>query len=387
MRPSVPTSQSASAAHTPLAEALVRHIRANGPITFADYMRECLYHPECGYYAQAAPHAVHDRDYYTSVDVHPVFGRLLARQLAEMWEALGRPAQFGVVEMGAGAGKLASQILDFSRSTLPDFYQAQRYMAIERSDARRGQQAALLGEHLNTGRAVSHAEMPEQSIPGCVLSNEFVDALPVHRVLQQEHGLQEVFVGVRGGELCDAPGPPSTPELAAYFERQAIRLQAWQRGEVNLAAEEWIRGVGRLLQRGFALTIDYGHPATELYNQRHMRGTLLAYHRHRAAEDFYARPGEQDLTAHVNFTALQQAGAGAGLETMGLVSQSHFLLALGRGNDFADLYDQGQSEAEKLKARLKLKTLIYPEGMGETFRVLVQKKNVEAAQLTGLKPL
>ena len=135
------------------------------------------------------------------------------------------------------------------------------------------------------------------------------------------------------------------------------------------------------------LTIDYGHEARELYNERHVRGTLLAYHAHRTSEDWYARPGEQDLTAHVNFTALDQWGARAGLARTGLVSQTNFLLALGRGNEFADLYDEGMSEADRVRARLGLKSLIHPEGMGETFQVLIQHQGVDAPRLTGLQPL
>ncbi len=142
--------------------------------------------------------------------------------------------------------------------------------------------------------------------------------------------------------------------------------------------------MGRRLARGYVLTIDYGHPASDLFDDHHMRGTLLAYQNHRASEEFYASPGEQDLTAHVNFTALESWGKRSGLETAGFTSQTAFLLALGQGNEFADLYDEGQTEAERTKARLQLKTLIHPEGMGERFQVLVQGKDVAASPLTGL---
>jgi SAM-dependent MidA family methyltransferase len=144
---------------------------------------------------------------------------------------------------------------------------------------------------------------------------------------------------------------------------------------------------GRALQRGFVLSVDYGHEAQELFNERHMRGTLLAYSRHRAGEDFFTKPGEQDLTAHVNFSALEIAGRRAGLERCGLVSQSAFLLAWGKQNEFADLYDEEQSEIERLRARLLLKTLIFPEGMGETFFVHVMQKGVSGATLTCLQEI
>ncbi len=161
-------------------------------------------------------------------------------------------------------------------------------------------------------------------------------------------------------------------------------MQEGQHAEAGLEACDWIGEIGRRLKRGYVLTIDYGHPAADLFDEHHMRGTLLAYQNHRASEDFYALPGEQDLTAHVNFTALESWGKRAGLETAGFTSQTAFLLALGEGNEFADLYDEGQSEAERTKARLQLKTLIHPEGMGERFRVLIQRRGVSGAQLTGL---
>jgi SAM-dependent MidA family methyltransferase len=156
---------------------------------------------------------------------------------------------------------------------------------------------------------------------------------------------------------------------------------------VGLAAQEWIENAARVLGSGFVLTVDYGHEAHELYNDRHMRGTLLAYSRHRASEDFFSAPGEQDLTAHVNFTMLEQAGERHGLCRAGLVSQSHFLLAWGKANDFSDLYDEGQTETERLRARLLLKTLIFPEGMGETFFVLIQHKNAARCELTCLQEI
>jgi SAM-dependent MidA family methyltransferase len=375
-----------ASARTPLAELLIERIRANGPITFAEFMRECLYHPEFGYYNRSEA-AARIRDYFTSVDVHPIFGRLLARQLAEMWELLDRPARFDVVECGAGIGRLASHILDFSARVLPEFYSALRYTAVEQSAPRRVAQEQFIARHITAGRAASAASLPEAISVGCIFSNELFDALPVHRVLQMQGRLCELLVGLRGGEFCELPGAVSRLELSAYFAGMGIRLLEGQQAEVSLEACDWMHTAGRASGRGFVLSIDYGHEAEELYNERHMRGTLLAYHNHRSSEDYFARPAEQDLTAHVNFTALDLAGRAAGLVRTGLVSQSQFLLALGRTNDFADLYEEGQSEAEKLRARLKLKTLIHPEGMGETFQVFIQHKGIEALPLTGLLPL
>ena len=367
---------------TPLAELLAERIRRFGPMTFADYMRECLYHPVHGYYSKAESKRF--ADYYTSVDVHPIFGRLLTRQLAEMWERLGRPAEFTLVEAGAGAGRLAGHILDFCRQKLPDFYSALRYIAVERSVARRENAYASAKQHADEGHFTASPEIPVHVPHGCLFSNELIDALPVHRVVWDGGALKEVFVDFRDGRFVDLVAPLSTCAITEYFAMQGITLCEGQQAEAGLESCDWITEVGRRLDRGYVLTIDYGHPAADLFDEHHMRGTLLTYQNHRASEEFYASPGEQDLTAHVNFTALETWGKRSGLETAGLTSQTAFLMALGQGNEFADLYEEGQTEAERIKARLQLKTLIYPEGMGEQFQVLIQHKGVQASGMTGL---
>jgi len=366
---------------TPLAELLAQRIRRFGPLTFADYMRECLYHPVHGYYSKAESKRF--ADYDTSVDLHPICARLLARQFAEMWERLDRPAEFTLVEAGAGVGRFAAQVLDFCEAKFPPFYEALRYAAMERSTLRREQAATHSRRHSAAGHFTASAEIPAHIVAGCVFSNELVDALPVHRVVMDGGAMKEIFVGFHDGRFVDVVEPLSTCAISEYFAAQNITLCEGQHAEAGLEACDWISEIGRRLERGYVLTIDYGHPAAELFDEHHMRGTLLAYQNHRASEDFYAAPGEQDLTAHVNFTALELWGKRAGLETAGFTSQTAFLLALGQGNEFADLYDEGQTEAERTKARLQLKTLIHPEGMGERFQVLVQRKGVDVAPLTG----
>jgi SAM-dependent MidA family methyltransferase len=373
------------AVRTPLAALLAERIRACGPITFADYMEACLYHPEHGYYSR--PDARRFADYYTSVDVHPIFGRLLARQFCEMWERMGRPALFSLVELGAGVGRLAVHILDFASHSLPELYSALSYVPIEGSAARRRAQEAALVSHAEAGR-VSFASEPPALIPaGCIFSNEFFDALPVHRVVRESGEVREIYVSLAGDEFAEQFGPLSTLALSDYFSEQGIELAEGQQAEVNLAACRWIEEAGRRLGRGFVVTVDYGHEALELYNERHLRGTVLSYERHRTSEEFYRAPGEQDLTAHVNFTALDLWGRRAGLQRVGLVSQAHFLLALGRSNDFSDLCGENASEIERLRARLLLKKLIHPEGMGEVFQVFLQQKGVQPFRLTGFAPL
>ena len=367
---------------TPLAELLADRILRFGPLTFAEYMRECLYHPVHGYYSK--PEAKRFADYYTSVDVHPIFARLLARQFAEMWESLGQPAEFTLVEAGAGAGRFAAHVLDFCEAKLPDFYDVLRYVAVERSSSRREQATIHSKRHAAAGHFADSAEVPAHVAAGCFFSNELADALPVHRIVMDGSAMKEILVGFRDGNFVDVVAPLSTCAISEYFAAQGIALQEGQHAEAGLEACDWISEIGRRLERGYVLTIDYGHPAADLFDEHHMRGTLLAYQNHRVSEDFYASPGEQDLTAHLNFTALESWGKRSGLETAGYTSQTAFLLALGQGNEFADLYDGGQTEGDRARARLQLKTLIHPEGMGERFQVLIQQKGVTSPPLTGL---
>lgn len=370
---------------TPLAAILAERIRAHGPITFSEYMNACLYDPEHGYYARADQQP--RRDYFTSVDVSPVFGRLLARQFHEMWMQLGRPEPFTLVEAGAGTGALAKQVLNFAAEPLKDFYAALRYVAVERSAARRAAQTVLLESQATPAHVVVSVDLPEQISCGCIFSNELFDAMPVHRVLREKGELRELYVVAEGNSLREQAGQPSTPALANYFAEQGIVLEEQQQAEVCLEACRWIEQAAHKLDRGFLLTIDYGRRAPELYDARHMRGTLLAYARHRANEDYFRAPGEQDLTAHVNFTALEMWGARGGLNRTGFTTQTNFLLALARRSEFEDLQSQGMNEQQQARARLLFKTLIYPEGMGETFQVLVQHKGIESPHLAGFDPL
>ena len=369
---------------SPLHRKLIERIREGGPITFAAYMDACLYDPEFGYYSGEI-----DRrraDYYTSVDISPVFGRLLARQLEEMWRALDRPGQFTIVEGGAAAGALARHVLDFAEERLPEFYSALHYFAVDISPSRRGVAQAALARHSPAGRASISVEIPSFDC-GCIFSNELVDALPVHRVVMTAEGLREIFVDADGARFVERELAPPSAEIPEFFARQDVALRLGQQAECGLAACRWIEDAGGRLARGFVLTVDYGHEAPELFDERHMDGSLLAYSRHRVSEDFYRAPGEQDLTSHVNFTALDLWGRAAGLQRLGLVSQTRFLLGLAGSNNFADLEFEGWSEMEKTRERLSFQNLVNPEGLGERFRVLIHGKGVGKVTLSGLADL
>ncbi len=371
---------------TPLKKLLLETLPRTGPITFERYMELCLYHPEFGYYTQGRERTGAAGDYFTSADLHPVFARLVARQAAEMWNAMGRPPYYTWVEMGAGRGIFAADFLRWVAGALPEFAAALDYIVVEPGQRQRDRIAARLAEAGLAGKVRALANLDAlDPITGCFFSNELVDAFPVNVVTRREGRLREIYVGAKNGSLCEETGPISDSTVAAYAARYAPQLEEGCRMDVNRQALAWMRTVARKLISGFVLTIDYGDTASRLFTPDRSRGTLLAYRGHTASEDFFAAPGETDLTAHVNFSAVIDTGNAHGLDFVGLTTQEKFLLALGEANQFADLYDPGQTEAEKLNARLKLKRLISPEGMGNVFKVLVQQRAFPKTQLTGWK--
>jgi len=371
---------------TPLKGLLLDTLRRTGAMAFERYMALCLYHQEYGYYTQGRDRTGVGGDYFTSPDLHPIFARLIARQAAEMWEMLGRPSRFAWVEMGAGGGLFAQDFLAWVRRVLPDFASALDYAAIEPGPRQRARvRARLAGEGLEgTVRLLENLEQLAP-ITGCFFSNELVDAFPVAVLTRAGGHLREVYVAAQGDELCEKLGPIHDPAIAAALARYPNPLEEGCRAEVNLTATQWMRSVAEKLLRGFVITVDYGDLAQYLCTQDRPQGTLLAYRAHWPSQDFFSAPGEFDLTAQVNFSALIEAGKSAGLELTGLITQQKFLLALGETNEFADLYQPGSSELENLKARLKLKRLIHPEGMGNVFKVLVQHRGINSPRLTGLK--
>ncbi len=361
-------------------------LRRSGAITFERYMALCLYHPEFGYYTQGRERTGVAGDYFTSSDLHPVFARLIARQAAEMWHAMGRPNPFTWVEMGAGRGLFASDFLGWSSGALPEFFAALEYVAVEPGLRQRQNIEARLASAGVKHKARVVADLEElPPVTGCFFSNELVDAFPVHVVTRTGGRLKEICVAAEGDALREKTGPISDTAVAAYVARYAHNLEEGNRVEVNLHAAAWVRTIAEKLSRGFVLTIDYGDMANNLFTPDRPRGTLLAYHGHTADEDYFTSPGETDLTAHVNFTALIDAGKTSGLKFTRFTTQEKFLLALGEANQFADAYDPGQTEMEMLSARLKLKRLISPEGMGNIFKVLVQQRGVSNFALTGWK--
>ena len=334
-------------------------------MTFARYMELALYAPGLGYYMRDADRIGATGDYYTSSHLHPLFGEMIARQLDEMATVLG--GAFTVVEQGAGKGALAYDVLSaLGRGTAAAGRLS--YVIVERSPAMVARQRRLLDPWAASG-AVQWAEaLPAAPIEGCILSNELVDAFPVHRVVRRDGRLAEVYVDAAADGLVETIGPPSTPELEAYLARVGATLIEGQCADINLAALDWMRGVGRALGRGFALTVDYGYPADELFAPHRRRGTLLAYSRHRTNEAFYDRIGRQDLTAHVDFQALKRAAGAAGAQVFGPIDQGRWLTALGIRVRADSLKKASLGRAREIDAALK--RLIGGDAMGRLFKAL-----------------
>ncbi len=356
-------------------------IGEKGKITFADFMDLALYDSKYGYYTTKRDILGKRGDYYTSSDVHPVFGELIARQLEQMWVILGKD-NFTVVEIGAGKGWLCKDILSFIKNMFPEFFEKIEYKIVEINKNIVGKQSVILKglEDKISWESLLPEGFTFEPIDGCFLSNEFVDSLPVHQVIIQNDCLKEIFVTTKDGEFFEVIDELSDPVLQDYFKDININLREGQKAEVNLRALDWIRNVSDYLKGGFVITIDYGYLAGDLYSEDRSRGTLMCYYKHTTSENPLVRVGNQDITSHVNFSSLMQTGIESGLETTGFTRQSHFLIALG-------ILDRMKESHEDVGAILTMKNLIMPGGIGDIFKVLIQQKGINNPGLIGLRDI
>lgn len=362
-----------------LVKLLRGEIEQHGRITFARYMEQALSHPAYGYYMSAAPRAGFKGDFLTAPETHPIFGQTLARQIAECWELLGRPADFVVREEGAGAGTLAIDVLAGLRDERPDVLASMCYELSDASDDRVGEALERLG---SAGFAGHSAPVGDRPFTGVLLANELLDALPVHRLLVRDGSLLEVYVTWQDGWFADDAGPLSDPRLLESLH--GLDLVEGQRLEVSLAARDWARGLGNTIERGYAILIDYGYPASDLYSgAERFDGTLRTYSQHEVGDDPYLRVGKQDLTAHVDFSAVASAAVEGGCQALGLTSQAYFFAGLGIEQCLMRLQTTAASADEYLTAREAVMRLLEPRGLGR-FRVLLLGKNVESTALQGL---
>jgi SAM-dependent MidA family methyltransferase len=351
-------------------------IRERGPMTVAAFMDLALYHPELGYYARVPRRSGAAGDFVTSVDLGPLFGELLAEQLAEMATLLGAPTSpFILVEVGAGDGRLSHATLRGLKKIAPAILAHTHLHLVERSAAARAAQHAVLAAW--TEQAIGSAEMPDE-FEGVIVANELLDALPVHRVTMRDGALREVYVDLDDDCLVSREGPLSTPDLEVYLSSAGVPLPEGAQADVSPAAVNWIRDAAKRLHRGFMILIDYGHEAQQLYGEPTSTGTLTTYRRHQqagseAGAPWLKRPGDQDITAQVNFTSIRAAAEAEGCTTLSLVDQTYFLMAVAgpRVASFDDV------------ERRAFKTLALPGGLGSTMKVLVLAKGMESPSLRG----
>ena len=368
-----------------LRQKIEEEIRERGPIPFSRYMELCLYEPELGYYSRNAQQFGKAGDFYTSSDVHAVFGRLLARQFDEMWRALGSPAHVELIEPGPGRGLFAQDVLDWSEKKFPDFFRALRYVLIERSPALRARMSENLAHRFESGKAefATFDSLEIGAGPAIVFANEFFDALPVE-ILSAEGSLR---IDARGGHFVESWVQPSVEELE-FLDRYSVHPENdnEERVEAPLAAQQFMDRIAAKIQRGFFIAIDYGYTREEQLAGRH-RGTIKSLRQHSIGANPYEAPGEQDITADVNFTALAAAAEKHGMHTHKLVTQSQFLMGIGEANQFADAFEESRLPQERAKVALQLKHLVTPAGMGESFQVLIASKGIEEEKSGALSGL
>jgi SAM-dependent MidA family methyltransferase len=364
-----------------LTEIISARILKEGPVSFRDFMEMALYYPGLGYYTSGGKKIGSEGDFYTSSSVSPAIGITIARQLSEMAQITN--GNFAVVEYGAGNGTLCSDILGYFQKD-PELFKRISYYIIEKSQQLKGVQKALLKDALLKDKVKWVQHISEVApVTGCVLSNEMVDNLAVH-VVEMKEELMEVFVDYHNGfrEVLR----PARKEILDYFEALKVTLPLNFRTEVGLDAINWIREVAAAIGRGFLFTIDYGYTSSEFYDPLRREGTLVGYYKHQVTHNLYWNPGEQDITAHVNFSALALFGHQNGLDFVGYRNQGTFLQAL----DFTSSLRQARVPGESYHARVNRENFVSHlllDDMGKKFRVLIQCKNIPGTQLTGFKPL
>lgn len=364
---------------TPLGLWIRSRLETSGPVPFERFMAWCLYHPLHGYYTSGRTRVGHDQgDYTTAPHLSVVFARCLARLIAAADKALSSPRPFTLLEGGPGEGRLARDLLDSLQERAPELYRRLLYIPEERSRALRERQAVALSAH----HARIALNATDRRFVGLYLSNELLDSFPVHRLVRSGGDLLEIHVGVTEGRLVEILRPPSTPGLLDYLAAEEIEIVEGCEVEVNLRALGWMGSVVRRLRRGYVVTVDYGDEGCRLYGPRRPCGTCVAYRDHRIAQDLLDAPGLQDITAHVNFSAIRRAGTGHGLVSAPLLNQRDFLFALGLAEEVKQFEACGLPDAELIGVRQAIAPLIFPgPGMGESFKVLVQAKGASLNDL------
>ncbi len=361
-----------------LSDIVQNRIIDKGPISFHDFMEIALYYPDLGYYTSPKEKFGKEGDYFTAPFITNVFGSMIAKQLEEMWKCTGEK-EFTIIEYGAGSGTLCADILNHLKNN-EQFYKRLNYCIIEKSKALRKQQDEFFRQSTDTEKIKwldSISEMP--SITGCVLANEVLDNFSVHKVILKENELMEVFVDKDFTEVVK----PAADDLKVYFKELHVKLPNDFCAEINMESIKWIKEISASLKRGFVLTIDYGFPSSELYRSCRNGGTIVCYYKHSVNDKPYINIGEQDITAHVNFSALHLWGERNGLKNCGFTTQTQFLTGLGLTDYMRNLELKEKNNLSFRNKLIRLHTLLI--SMGKKFKVLIQQKGLQKPMLTGLQ--
>ena len=359
-----------------LKQIIAERIRREGAISFRDFMEMALYYPEYGYYTSADTEIGCRGDFYTSSHVHPVFGALIGRQIAEMWEVMGKPDSFHIIEMGAGRGFLAHDMLSYLRET--EFFDALTYVIVEiNPHIKKKQEEQLSGFNKKTQWVSSLTQI--SPVIGCVFSNELLDAFPVHLISSKGGRINEIYVNIENDEFYEVY-KECRPEVINYLSEFGITLPPDYRSEVNLDIKDWLKDAAITLREGFIFTIDYGYPTADYYSPSRTRGTLLCYYRHQVNDNLYQQVGEQDISAHVNFSAVNKWGEEYGFEPVGFSSQGTFLVSLRIDEVLQERY---AAEESSEPGRNTVSQLVSPAGLGESHRILIQYKGKQKHELGG----
>jgi SAM-dependent MidA family methyltransferase len=362
-----------------LIEIIRQEIAAQeGRTTFARFMELALYHPDFGYYQSPHPRPGRSGDFLTAPEATARFGHTVARQIAEFWERLGNPESWSVREYGAGTGALAYDIMAGLATSTPGAFAGLTYRLVEIDPARRRDvQVAMNEAGLSDKVVVESPDEPLERVTGVVLANEIADAMPIHRLQRMDDGWHEHYVGWASGAFRWEPGDLSEPvrDYPGYFEAHGVEVAPSAILDVSPAAAEWFAGAVAHLDRGYALVIDYGYPVDVLYRDHRLAGTIRGYAGHEVTDNPFERVGEQDLTAHVDFTALREAGERQGLSHAGFTTQGAFLTSLGLGEALLELQrSPGATVEEYLAVQAVVLRLIDPGGLGR-FGVMIMARD------------
>ena len=363
-----------------LAEFIRAQIRRDGPVTFAWFMEQALFHPTLGYYSSGRAEIGRGGDYFTSVSAGPLFGHLLGGQFAQIWDLLGQPDNFAIVEQGAHRGDFARDVLETLRENYPTCFAAVRYQIVEPFAVLRARQTETLAAFHDK---VCWTDSLETLAPfrGLHFSNELLDALPMHLLKWTGTEWLERFVESENEAFVLVDRPLSAPKLAERVRRIPLPLPAGYETEVNLAAAQWLETLAPKLLEGFVLAADYGFARDEFYASHRTAGTLRSYARHQLLPSSLAHPGHADITAHVDWTALAEIAEARGLRVAGFTDQHHFITGL-----LASAIGRELGESNDPKTKRALQTLIHPGFLGMKFQFLVLAKNIPpSATISGLQ--